>query len=114
MSYFGHCTALQIGPGAMNDAAMSRTMCHGDGVASTLVDDGYPGNRVEFVLPDRTPEHSRARGVVERFFGRVKVSWKMVGNVWNKKLKDWFDLVIRAAFILTNMNILEGSGLNSI
>ena len=103
VSQFGHCTALQIAPGAMNDAAMSRTMCLGDGAGSTLVEDGYPGFRPEFVLPDGTEEHSRYRATVERYFGRLKVTGRLVGWIWGKKKKDWFDVVIRAAFILTNM-----------
>ena len=113
VSQFGHCTELFIGPGAMNDSAMSSVMCVGDGIGSTLVDDGYPSSRSEFILPDGSEEHSAARSVVERYFGRVKVLWRMVGGVWTKYNKDYFDFVIRAAFILTNMKLLESDGLNA-
>ena len=114
ISLFGHCTELMIGPGGMNDAEMSSWMCIGDGVGSTLVDDGYPAYRNEFILPDLTEEHSLYRSPVERYLGRVKVLWRMVGHVWTKYNKAYFDLVIRAAFILTNMKVMERNGINNV
>ena len=113
ISWYGPCTEVKVGCGALNDAAMRWDMCHGDGFESTLVDDGYPADRIEFKLPDNSEEHSAARAVCERYFGRLKVTWSMVGHVWGKKKKDWFDLTIRAAFILTNMNVFESNGLNA-
>ena len=114
VSQFGHCTALKIGPGAMNDEAMSASMCIDHGIGSTLVDDGHSRQRMEFDLPpaDGSEEHASCRGVVEKYFARVKVTWKMVGRVHGKKNEQWFVKVIWAAFILTNMNVLESNGLN--
>ena len=43
------CRLSVIGLGAINDAAMSRTMFIGEGIGSTLVDDGHSRQRVEHV-----------------------------------------------------------------
>ena len=86
-------------------------MCQGDGVASTLVDDGYPAARPEFVMPDGTQGHAQGRAVVERFFGRVNLKWRMVSGVYVRG-KRWHTLVLQAAFILTNMDLFFAGGLN--
>ena len=96
----------------MNDAFASRYICNNDDAGSTLVDDGYPASNPVFVLPDGSDEHTTARCVVERYFGRLRMLWRMVGCRFPRSAR-WHSLVIRAAFILTNMVIVfEGQGLN--
>ena len=75
------------------------------------MDDGYPAYRLQFVVCDDTEEHRSARTVVERYFARLKSLWKIVGNKYCKGAR-WHSLVIRAAFILTNMVITYAGGLN--
>ena len=96
----------------MNDASASVYICNGDRPRSTLVDNGYPGSRLEFIRCDGSEAHKAARTVVERYFGRLKSLWKAVGRKWERGAK-WHSLVIRAAFILTNMVITYSAGLNS-
>lgn len=86
-------------------------MCRGDGVGSTLVDDGYPAARPEFEMPDGSRNHAAGRGVVERYFGRVKLKWRMVSGVYVRG-KRWHNMVLLAAFILTNMDLAYSGGLN--
>eukprot|EP01084_Bolivina_argentea_P252038 422954_1 len=111
ISHYGHATQVKIGPGAANDAAMSADMCLDDDDDSTLVDDGYP-NRRQFILPDESDEHKAGRTVVERYFSRLKMLWGMVGGVYTRG-KRWHDLVLRAAFILTNMVVMWEGPLNT-
>ena len=54
------------------------------------------------MAPDGTDEHTAARAVVENYFSRMKVLWRMVGSVYGRG-KRWHHLVIRASVILTNM-----------
>ena len=86
----------------MPDSTMSDSMCLNDGPNSTLVDRGYPEYRPQFVRSDGAPDHAKGRVLVERYFSRVKMLWKMVGGVYWRG-KRWHQLVIRASFILTNM-----------
>eukprot|EP01084_Bolivina_argentea_P252036 422951_1 len=111
VSHYGHATQVKIGPGAMNDAAMSEDMCVNDSANSTLVDDGYSQDRDEFIMPDESDEHKAGRTIVERYFSRVKMLWQMVGGVYTRG-KRWHDLVLRAAFILTNMVVMFEGPLN--
>ena len=93
----------------MPDSTMSEQMCLDDQMWSTLVDGGYPGSRPQFIKSDGTVEHATGRTTVERYFSRVKVLWRMVGGVYTRG-KRWHNMVIRAAFILTNMVVIyEGS-----
>ena len=96
----------------MCDSAASYYVCNDDRVNSTLVDDGYP-NRPQFIRPDGSDEHKIARTIVERYFGRLKLLWKMVSNIYCRGSK-WHSTVIRAAFILTNMVIIFEGSLNKI
>lgn len=111
VSHFGHCTELVIGPGAMNDAAMSRYCCLNDDDGSTLCDGTYPSSRPEFICSDQSDAHSEGRSLVERYFGRMKCLWKMVGTVFCKD-KKYMDMTIRAAALLTNLVIQDEGGLN--
>ncbi len=86
-------------------------MCNNDGPASTLVDDGYAA-RDTFILPDGSDEHKAGRTIVERYFSKVKMLWRMVGGVYTRG-KRWHDLVLRAAFILTNMVVMFEGPLNT-
>ena len=111
MSQFGHATEVVIGPGAMCDAAMSRYCCLNDDPGSTLCDGTYPSSRAEFLCSNGTPEHAAARSTAERYFARYKNLWRLVGRVYTKD-KTYFDLTIRAGFLLTNLVIQEQGGLN--
>eukprot|EP01084_Bolivina_argentea_P191600 329110_1 len=111
VSHYGHATEVMIGPGAANDSVMSEGMCLNDGQASTLVDDGYP-QRAEFILPDGSEDHKAGRALVERYFSRLKMLWRMVGGVYTRG-KRWHDLCLRAAFILTNMVVMFEGPLNT-
>ena len=95
----------------MPDATASQFICLNDRVRSTLVDSGYPADRVEFWRCDGTPEHAAERSVVERYFGRLKLTWKMVGSKYCRSAR-FHSYCIRAAFILTNMQIYYAAGLN--
>ena len=114
VTHQGIATQVLTGvPGAMNDRFASRYVCNADWHQSTLVDDGYPEHNPVFIRPDDSDEHSDARSVVERYLGRLKMLWKMVGSTFCRSAR-WHSLAIRAAFILTNMVIIiEGEGLNN-
>ena len=94
----------------MSDAAASIYVCNDDRPNSTLVDAGYP-DRLQFIRPDGTEEHAAARIIVERYFGRLKLLWKMVGTKYCRGSK-WHTLVMRAALISTNMAIVFEGSLN--
>ena len=96
----------------MPDSTMSQQMCLDDAIRSTLVDAGYPMYRPEFVVSNGTSEHASGRSTVERYFARMKVLWRMVGGVYWRG-KRWHNLVIRAAFILTNMVVIFEGSINS-
>ena len=111
VSQFGHATEVMVGPGAASDSAMSTYMCIGDDPASTLVDGTYPAARPEFIVSDGSSDHADSRSVVERYFSKQKLLWRMVGRRYVKG-KRWFDMVLRASFILTNMVIFDEGSLN--
>ena len=94
----------------MSDSAASKYVCRDDRPNSTLVDATYPP-RSEFIKSDGSPQHAANRSVVERYFGRLKALWKLVGTKYGRDPR-WHSLVIRAAFILTNMVITWNAGLN--
>lgn len=112
VSSFGVCTELAVGiPGGTNDAAASIFVCHNDRPQSILVDSGYPSSRPQFIRNDGTETHAGYRTVIERYFGRLKTLWKIVGQRYDRG-KRWHSMVIQAAFILTNMVITFEGGLN--
>ena len=114
VNHFGVATqVITRVPGGMSDTSASAYCCQNDEAGSTLVDAGYPGSdtRIQFIKADGTPTHARERTVVERYFARLKSLWKMVSRQYCRGSK-WHSLVIRAAFILTNMVIYCGGGLN--
>ena len=102
---FGICTELLTGgPGSMGDSNLSHFVCNGDWNNSTLVDGTY-ANRPQFVKPDGSIEHKQARVCVEWLFGRNKLDWAMTGCIF-RRASRWHNLVIRAAFTLSNMKRL--------
>ena len=103
------CELVTGAPAAMNDAAMSRRVCHNDNPNEVLVDKGYPVTNPKFVLPDGDLQASE-RVQVENFFAYLCNSWKLVGATYNGK-KELHSIVIRCAFILTNMQICHSGGL---
>ena len=112
VSSFGVCTELAVGiPGGTNDAAASIYVCHHDRPKSILVDSGYPSTRPQFIRNDGTEIHAGYRTVIERYFGRLKTLWKIVGQRYDRG-KRWHSLVMQAAFIMTNMVITFEGGLN--
>ncbi len=52
---------MYVGPCSANDAAMSEDMCVNNGTNSTLIDDGYPQERRQFIVPDDSDEHKARR-----------------------------------------------------
>eukprot|EP01083_Nonionella_stella_P130098 394810_1 len=99
----------------MNDASAGRLIAQNAPPQSLLVDDGYPSRDARFIPPPVNPyqkdQHSGQRSVVERYFGKLKTLWKMVGNKYRWKT-EWHGIVIRCAVILTNMLIVYERGLN--
>ena len=100
----------------MNDKAAGRFIAKNAPPGSILVDDGYSLRDPRFIGPpkgDRMLQliHKGERAIVERFFGLLKTTWKMVGAVYRWKRKD-HALVIRCAVILTNVLIVHQGGLN--
>eukprot|EP01083_Nonionella_stella_P063580 165214_1 len=110
VNHFGMATEVLTGvPGAMPDSTASQYICQDEYYQSTLVDDGYPAANPIFVPPDGTDSHKEHRSVIERYFGRLKLLWQIVGSKYCKGFR-YHSLCIRAAFILTNMVIyFEGS-----
>ena len=109
---FGLATEVVTGiPAGMPDSMACDYVCEDDWANSTLVDEGYRVGREEFIVCDGSDEHKEARSVVERYFGRLKLMWRMVGNKYCRAAR-YHSLVIRAAFILTNMVISYEGGLN--
>ena len=102
----------------MNDKAAGNLIAVNALEGSILVDGGYRLSDPRFIGPPPVPNghplkkrHSGARVIVERFFGKLKTVWKMVGLVYTKD-KKYHGLVIRCAVILTNMLIVHEGGLH--
>ena len=103
-------------PGALNDSAASKFIAINALPKGVLADKGYPAYDARFELPPGESDpmsvyHSDARSVVERFFAKLKLLWKMIGNKYMRQSK-WHGTVIRCCVILTNMLIVHEGGLN--
>ena len=105
------CEVITDAPAAMNDASLSGRVCQNNDRKETLADKGYPVTNEKFILPDGEDQASQ-RVEVENFFAYLGRTWKLVGGVYNGK-KEFHSIVIRCAFILTNMQICYNGGLRN-
>lgn len=105
------CEVITDAPAAMNDASLSGRVCQNDNIQETLADKGYPVTNNKFILPNGDDQASQ-RVEVENFFAYLSNTWKLVGTVYNGK-KELHSIVIRCAFILTNMQICYNGGLRN-
>ena len=103
------CEVITDAPAGMNDAAMSSRVCQNNNDQEVLVDKGYPITNSKFVPPDGDSQASE-RVTVENYFAYLSNNWKLVGGTYKGK-KELHSIVIRCAFILTNMKIAYSGGL---
>lgn len=99
----------------MPDSIAGEFMCQNDTNMEVLVDAGYSSRNPKFIKPpgDSDPlaeSHKENRAIVEHFFGRQSLLWKMAGGCFRRKSKR-HAIVLRCTVILTNMSITEKGGL---
>lgn len=76
----------------MPDSVASNYMCENDSNGEILVDKGYPASNPKFIVPpgdgDPLKEcHQNGRAIVEHYFSRLSILWKMCGSCYRRKVQ---------------------------